>query len=308
MNVTKKITVEKTASFTGHRDCVYTLEQGPLPYLIYSAAGDGMVVSWNLQNPDQGELIARIGASVYALHFLPGPHQLWIGQNFDGLHIIDLHSKKEIKSIKITEAAIFDIKSWEQSIFVASGDGGLTVIDAETFAIKKQIKATAKSARCIDINPQKQELAVGYSDYMIRIFDLNTYKLKQTIEAHTNSVFTVKYSPDYRFLLSGSRDAHLKIWDVAQNYSLKQSIVAHMYAINHVVFSHSGRYFLSCSMDKSIKVWDAESFKLLKVIDRARHAGHGTSINKMLWTTYQDQIVACSDDRSLSVWKLHFDE
>jgi WD40 repeat protein len=308
MNVTKKVKVEKQASFTGHRDCVYTVEQGPVPYLFYSAAGDGMVVSWNMQNPDQGELIARIQASVYALHFLPGPHQLWIGQNFDGIHIIDLYSKKEIKSIKITDAAIFDIKSWEQRIFVAAGDGSVIVMDAQSVAIKQQLKASAKSARCIDINPLRQELAVGYSDYSIRIFDLQTLQLKQVIDAHANSVFTVKYSPDYRYLLSGSRDAHLKVWDATQAYILAESVVAHMFAINHISYSPTGEYFLTCSMDKSIKVWDAAHFKLLKVIDRARHAGHGTSINKLLWTNYQDQIVACSDDRSISVWKLYFEE
>jgi WD40 repeat protein len=77
-----------------------------------------------------------------------------------------------------------------------------------------------------------------------------------------------------------------------------------MYAINHVCFSPDGRYFLTCSMDKSIKVWDAGTTRLLKVIDRARYAGHGTSVNKLLWTGYHDQIVSCSDDRTLSVWKL----
>lgn len=308
MNLAKKVKVEKLASFTGHRDCVYTLERGPLPYIVYSAAGDGMVVSWNLESPDQGELIARIQASVYALHFLPEQHQLWIGQNFDGVHVIDLYEKKEIKSVKITGAAIFDIKSWNRQIFVATGDGNLIVMDAATCNVQHQIKASAKSARCIDINPQEQELAVGYSDNTIRIFDLTTLKLKHIVDAHTNSVFAVKYSPDYRYLLSGGRDAHLKIWDTANNYSLIQPIVAHMYAINHLAYSPDGAHFLTCSMDKSIKVWDAESFKLLKVIDRARYAGHGTSINKLLWTQYQDQIVSCSDDRSLSVWKLHFEE
>jgi WD40 repeat protein len=308
MSITKKINVEKLASFAGHRDSVYTLEQGPLPYLLYSAAGDGMVVCWNLQNPDQGELIARINASVYALHFRPEPHQLWIGQNFDGVHIIDLYSKKEIKSVKITDAAIFDIKSWGEYIFIATGDGSLIVVDAQTFAVRQQVKASAKSARCIAIHPARRELAVGYSDYTIRIFDLPSLHLKQVLEAHSNSVFALKYSPDYQYLLSGGRDAHLKVWNVLDNYSLLQPIVAHMYAINHIAYSPTGDYFLTCSMDKSIKVWDAASFKLLKVIDRARHAGHGTSINKLLWTSFQDQIVACSDDRSLSVWKLHFEE
>lgn len=74
---------------------------------FFSAAGDGMVVRWNLQAPDQGELIANIPASVYALHCIPTANQLWIGQNFEGVHVIDLHTKKEIRSVKVTAAAIF---------------------------------------------------------------------------------------------------------------------------------------------------------------------------------------------------------
>jgi WD40 repeat protein len=55
-----------------------------------------------------------------------------------------------------------------------------------------------------------------------------------------------------------------------------------------------------------VKIWDAESFKLFKVIDRARHAGHGTSVNKLLWTKYDNQIVSASDDRTISIWKINF--
>jgi WD40 repeat protein len=53
-------------------------------------------------------------------------------------------------------------------------------------------------------------------------------------------------------------------------------------------------------------VWDAETFSLLKVIDKSRHAGHGTSVNKVLWTEYNGYIVSGSDDRTLSVWNLKF--
>jgi WD40 repeat protein len=57
-------------------------------------------------------------------------------------------------------------------------------------------------------------------------------------------------------------------------------------------------------MDKSIKVWDLEELKLLKVIDKARHAGHGTSVNKLLWTP--GQLLSASDDRSISAWDVEF--
>ncbi|QHT70085.1 WD40 repeat domain-containing protein [Rhodocytophaga rosea] len=307
MDVRKKVRVEKLSTFTGHRDAVYALEQAQEPHLFFSASADGLVASWNLLQPDQGELLARIPASVYALHYLREQNQLWIGQNFDGIHVIDLDSKQEIKSVKLTNAAIFDIKNQGQEIFIATGDGTVIVMDTITFTVQNHIKASDKSARSLAIHPLKKELAVGYSDHTIRIFDLYSLLLKQEIEAHQNSVFSLTYSPDYKYLLSGSRDAHLKVWDVNNDYQLSQSIVAHMYAINHIAFSQEGDYFLTCSMDKSIKVWDATTCKLLKVIDRARHAGHGTSVNKLLWTSHKGQVISASDDRTISVWQLNFE-
>jgi len=96
----------------------------------------------------------------------------------------------------------------------------------------------------------------------------------------------------------------LKIWDVTNGYALHQDIVAHLFAINHLTYSPDQRLFASCSMDKSIKIWDATTFQLLKVIDRARHAGHGTSINKLLWTSFNNQLISASDDRRISVWDI----
>ena len=308
MNVRKKLNVQKLGSFNGHRDCIYSIEKSSVPHHFFSAAGDGLVVRWNLQQPDQGEVIAKIPASVYALHYLPTFSHLWIGQNFDGVHIIDLHTKKEIKSIKLTDSAIFDIQSFQDKVFIATGDGTLIVMDARNHTILKQIKLSAKSARSIAINLLNNELAVGYSDNYIRIIDLESVSLKYAFEAHKNSVFTLQYSPDFSYLLSGSRDAHLNIWDTKTGYSLHNSIVAHMFAINHIMFSPSENLFLTCSMDKSIKVWDAATFQLLKVIDKARFAGHGTSVNKLLWTDYNDLIVSGSDDRTLSVWQLLIEE
>ena len=133
------------------------------------------------------------------------------------------------------------------------------------------------------------------------------FSLIKEIEAHKLSVFTVQYSPDQRYLISGSRDAHLKIWDTKKDYELQESIVAHMFAIKPFGFlALIANIFVTCSMDKSIKVWDAETFQLLKVIDKARHAGHGTSINKVLWTNFNNLLLSASDDRSISTWDIKF--
>ncbi|MGA0559220.1 WD40 repeat domain-containing protein [Larkinella sp. VNQ87] len=296
--------VQKIDTFAGHRDCVYTLETGATPTEFFSAGADGLVVRWQLDKPDLGTLLARIPASVYALAFDRERQQLWVGQNYDGIHVIDPVQKQEIRSAQITSAAIFDIKFVETSAWIALSDGVLAVMDVQEFAVRKHLKVSDKSARSIAFNPASREVAVGYSDHGIRIFDADTLVLKRTIPAHNNSVFIVQYSPDGRFLLSAGRDAHLKVWNVAGDYTPQNDIAAHLFAVNHICFSPDGALFATCSLDKSVKVWDADTFKLLKVIDRARHAGHGTSVNKLLWSSYQQQLVSASDDRLISVWQI----
>jgi len=299
-----EIVVEKINTFTGHRDCVYAVCASGISNVFFSADGNGMVAEWDINKPEEGILVAKMVNSVYSLCYDQQNH-LIIGQNFEGIHEIDLKTKKETRSIKITDQYIFDIKIYENNIFVATGNGEIIIIDRLTFTITTRLKFSDKSARTIAISPLNQTFAVGYSDNNIRIFNLKDFTLLHDIIAHKNSVFTLTYSPDQHFLVSGSRDAHLKIWETG-NYNLHESIVAHLYAINEVCYSIDNNYFISCSMDKSIKVWDAKTFKLLKVIDKARHAGHNTSINKLLWTSYNDIIISASDDRTLSAWKLNF--
>ena len=296
--------ISKVTTLSGHKDCVYTIspsEEGPV---FFSGAGDGMVAQWDLREDNKGVLIAKLDTSVYALHYYRPENTLIIGQNYQGIHLVDLETKKEKGSLKLTKSAIFDIKTAENLAFVGTGEGELIVVDLKHLSIKKRLTAGTKSTRCIAINPIHRELVAGFSDNAIRVFDLDSFELKQVIPAHSNSVFTVRYSPDYRYLLSAGRDAHLKVWEVGEEYAPKEDIVAHMYAINDVCYSPDGNYFCTCSMDKSIKIWDAEQFRLLKVIDKARHAGHGTSVNKLLWTPYNNFLVSASDDRSISVWTL----
>lgn len=298
--------VKKLHTLTGHGDSIYTVQGGKTAHDLFSAGGDGMVVRWNLEAPESGKLVAQLPNSIYALHHLKDEDQLIAAQNFEGIHLLDYSNKKEIKSLKLTNSYIFDLKSDEKKIFVAAGDGVIHVVDREEWVILDRLEYAQKSARTMAIHKERNELVVGYSDNFIRVFDLFTHQMKQEWKAHNNSVFALQFTNSGEYLLSGSRDAHLKVWDWAGNYELRKDIVAHMYTINHIAFSPDGKHFVTCSMDKSIKVWDSHEFKLLKVIDKARHAGHGTSVNKLEWTSFNNQLVSASDDRTLSIWEIIF--
>ncbi|MBN8576679.1 MAG: WD40 repeat domain-containing protein [Cytophagales bacterium] len=299
------IQVNRLHVFTGHHDCVYTLAPAHHHAQFFSGGGDGMVVQWDLTQPNQGELIAQLPNSVYALHADTHHQQLLVGHNYDGIHVLDWQTKRELASLQLTAAAIFDIATFESDILVATGEGMLVVVDRATLRIKKKLAPSEKSARVMAINPRAGEVAVGFSDNFIRVFSLQDFKLKFEWQAHQNSVFALAYTPDFNFLISGSRDARLKAWDVTSAYGKAEEVAAHLFAINHLAFHPSGKYFATASMDKSIKVWQTADMKLLKVIDKARHAGHGTSVNKLIWSAHHDQLISASDDRTISVWKIH---
>ena len=299
------VQVKKLHTITGHNDSIYTLESSSTPQKFFSGSGDGMVVQWDLAEPDKGQLVARLEHSVYALHHHPASNLLIAGHNYDGIHFLDWENKKETGSLQLTKAAIFDMKSNGDNLYVATGDGTLLRVNIATRAIDNKVTLSEKSARCIDINPANGDVAVGYSDHFIRVFD-SDLQLRSQWRAHDNSVFTVRFSPYDGNLLSGSRDARLKAWNAAGSYEMVGEVVAHMFAINHIDFSPDKKHFVTCSLDKSIKVWDIKELKLLKVIDRARHEGHRTSVNKVLWTSHHDQLLSASDDRTISVWHLIF--
>jgi WD40 repeat protein len=302
--------VQKIATLTGHRDCVYTVERGPQTNQFFSSGADGIVAQWDLTQPDTAQLVAKVSSSVYALKYLPEQNWLLIGHNQNSLEVLDLAQKAILKTIPLPQAAIFDIQVHGSLplAYVALGNGVLLLVDLEKLAVVKSMQLSEKSVRSVAVHPAGQEIAVGLSDHRILILDAQTLVVKQTLESHTGSVFTVAYTPNGEYLISGSRDAHLKIWKVKENYSEHASIIAHLFTINHITFHPNGRLFATCSMDKSVKIWDAETFKLLKVIDKARHAGHGTSVNKLFWSGHWNQLVSCSDDRSISVWALTLKE
>jgi WD40 repeat protein len=300
------VKAEKRATLFGHKDCIYALAKSKKSDFFYSADGLGLVSRWDLKNPELGFLVAQVPHSVYALCLVEKSNQLIIGHNFEGLHVIDLSNSQELKTMKLQAAQIFDIKSAGDMIFVASSDGVLTIIDEPSWAIKKQIKLSEKSIRAIAIHPKMNELSLGMSDCTIVALDLDSLSIKKRWPAHSNSVFTLEYSPNGHHLISGGRDAHIMVWNTTQDYLLQEKIPAHLYAINSLTFSPSGNYLASGSMDKSVKIWDSDTFKLLKVIDKARHAGHANSINKIIWSDFYGQLISAGDDRTIALWDVQF--
>jgi WD repeat-containing protein 61 len=295
--------VNKMNTYTGHRDCVYTIERGR-GFTFFTSGGDGMVVQWDEQTPDLGVLIATVQHSVYAIKLDEENNHLFVAENFSGIHKLEVSTKVSLASSSCTEAAIFDMLLLNENVWLVDAKGMLIVLDKKQLLTNTKLQLSTQSLRCMCYNPSLNEVLIGSSDHQIYVLDVSTYTCKKILKGHTNSIFSIVYDALHQRYVSVGRDAQMKVW-AEDSKELITSIPAHMYAINDIKISANGLYYFTCSMDKSIKIWDASTLKLLKVIDKSRHAGHGTSVNKLMSGQEDGSLFSVSDDRTISNWAFY---
>lgn len=295
------MTIRQIHTSTGHRAAIYALAPGADARHIRSAGGDGWIVEWNVDDPENGRLAASVETQIFCLCSLPERELIVAGNMNGGVHWIDRAAPERTRNVQHHGKGVYALLAAGEYLFSAGGDGILTRWSLETGRAIESYQLSNQGLRTIAWSPERRELAVGASDNSIYFLDSESFVLRKILAAaHDNSVFALAYSPDNRYLLSGGRDAMLKIWDLENDAVLKLEKPAHWFTINHIVYAPDKRFFATASRDKTFKIWDAATFELLKVVDTIRDGGHINSVNRLLWLP--DCLISCSDDRTIKFW------
>jgi WD repeat-containing protein 61 len=287
------IQVAKVRNFTGHSQAVYTLCAGNENENFYSAGADGMVVKWQLDQPD-GELIMRFPFAIYCL--LQFDDLLFCGGSKGELTIFNLKTKSIVRQIYLDTNAIFDIVFWNNQLIVGNKIGQLIILNLD-WEIELQFKLSTNSIR--KMIPTIDNLFVTGSEGMIWSLS-KSFEVLVAVKGHDQSIFAMAYQDHTKTLFTGGRDATLKIWN---DFELSNTINAHWFHINFIALDPSQNYYATCSLDKSIKIWNAENNALLKVISNEKYEAHQSSVNKILWIGI-NRFISCSDDRMIMCFEI----
>lgn len=302
----KKITAQKIATLTGHNSAIFSIIPYKAPNLFLSGAGDGWIVEWDFKDPEMGHLVAKVDTQIFSLCYLRDANIVVAGNMNGGLHWVDLANPKATKNVLHHQKGVFAIQKVGDHLFTAGGAGMLTRWEIERQKTIESLHLSNQSLRCMAYSKERKELAIGASDHNIYLLDAGTLAVKEIIKAaHNNSVFTLRYSTNGQFLISGGRDAHLKVRDLHQGNKEISTQPAHWYTINDIAFHPKAPIFATASRDKTIKIWDVHTYQLLKVIETVRDQGHLNSVNRLFWSTFNDYLVSCGDDRSIMIWDIN---
>ncbi len=297
----------------GHRGAIYAMTHDAKKDRLYSADGNGWVVSWDMSSPKDGELIAQVPSNVFSLALLESFDVLALGSMQGVLYFIDLKTNQLLEPPVQLGGAIFDLKVQEELLWVATGDGALLCWDHAKQALVWSQKISDAALRAFSWDEQGNTCAIGSSDHKVHIWDSGSKEVTQVLEHHQNSVFKVLFSSTFSkqlTLWSGGRDAMLKQWQLVSykdetQWQLTHSVPAHLYTINDMVLSEALGLLFTASRDKSIKVWNVrkDPIELLKVVDPLKEGliAHKHSVNALLYLEDRNWLVSAGDDRRILI-------
>ncbi len=283
-----------------HNAAVYGLCVGEEPCIVYSASGDGYLAAWNIVEGKQEKFAVNVGQPVFSVAYL-SQHDLLLAGTQDGsLHVIDRSARKELKHLDSHTNGIygFSTNAQQDLLFVAGGDGVLTIWNLPDFSLLRSIPLCTEKIRQVSIGVDHVAIACG--DGTVRILELNFFNEIKTLEVHQGGATMVAHHPSKPVLLSGGKDALLKVHDISNDWKPLLTIAAHNFAIYDLQFDSGGKTAFTASRDKSIKVWDATTLDPLQKLD-AQAGGHSHSVNSIVYTS--EMLVSGGDDRQIIVWK-----
>lgn len=292
-----------TTRFTGHRGPVYALCTSVQDRSFLSAGGDGTVVQWSMDAPDQGTVMAKAGRAIFAMHH-PGPRMLYLGDEDGGLHVADLDQRREIQLERAHVKGIFDMATLPDGrLVLAAGDGCISTWTTSEGAVtlQRKIPLTGEKVRGLAVAPSGRLLAVACGDGRIRILDTTDLNEQFTLPGHDIGANSLAWHPAKPVLVSGGKDGHLRLWHAEEGFKPVHAVPAHKDTIYRIAFSPDGRFLATASRDKSAKLWDAASLGPLRRLDR-HHGGHGYSVNTLLWAG-GGTLLTASDDKTIVAWE-----
>ncbi|MBX2971799.1 MAG: hypothetical protein KF797_01750 [Flavobacteriales bacterium] len=290
-------------SFQGHKAAVYALGAGHAPGTFLSAGGEGIVVRWQLDRPEQGEAIVNAGEAVFSLHLLAEQERLLIGTGSGRLLAIDLRSGKAVQAIEAHTKGIFRICPIDaNTVACAGGDGALStwhVPHERTSPLAPLRRIPLCDEKLRDIVPGTQRIAVACGDGSVRELAPGTLNEVARIEGHGSGTNAVHYHPAKPVLLSGGKDGELRIW--RSDGSLLHAAAAHKGSVYVVTVDPSERWLVTAGRDALVKVWEAATLDPVARSARDR-SGHTHSVNAAIWC--EGSLITASDDRSIRSWRM----
>ncbi len=125
--------------FEGHRGAVLSLAGNIQGKYFYSSGSEGLIVKWNIDKPNEGEVLVRLTGYVSCLAFDKITNTLYAALNHKGIYAISADTGKIINRTEMPTTSFGSIKLTVNYIVFTSKIGEVIVLERSSLKMIKRI-------------------------------------------------------------------------------------------------------------------------------------------------------------------------
>jgi WD40 repeat protein/serine/threonine protein kinase len=183
-----------------------------------------------------------------------------------------------------------------KQLALASADGALIVIDAETSRERFRVRRHTDAILSVAYSSDGARIVTGSWDRTAEVCNAETGELQQKLKGHTGRVQSAAFQPDGRRVATGAWDGAVKLWDIRTGREV-QEFLGHKGPVYSVAFSPDGTLLATAGSNGNLKIWDLAAGRAIQSL-----TGNAGAVLDMSFSPDGRYLAYGGGDGTVRVW------
>ncbi|MGH8931953.1 MAG: hypothetical protein ACRDZO_15360 [Egibacteraceae bacterium] len=296
--------VRENVALRGHDGRVHDAVFSPDGRRLVSAATDGTLRVWDLQQPAEPIVLRGHDGAVQGIAMSPDGRQV-ASTGEDGtvrLWSLDPNADPVVLGGHDGPAYGVAFRPDGRQLATTGQDGTVRIWDVAGTAAPVTLRGHDGPVYGVAFSADGRRIASTGLDGAVRLWDLVTGGDPVPLEGHDDAVLGVAFSPSGAQLATSGHDGTVRVWDLAGDAG-PLVLEGHGGTVWEVAFSPDGRQVASAGEDGTVRVWTPESGADVSIVLR----GHVGGVYDVAFSPDGRRLATPGEDGTVRIWTLPVD-